>query len=49
MIFSSRLNSTYRTFNFVDADVLVIMVTNESQAESVLYGESGAVSGKYLS
>ncbi|KAK4778790.1 hypothetical protein SAY86_006318 [Trapa natans] len=27
-----------------DADVLVIMVTNEIQAESVLYGDSGAVS-----
>nr|GLL29350.1 uncharacterized protein LOC109165554 [Ipomoea trifida] len=27
-----------------DVDVLVIMVTNEAQAESVLYGESGAVS-----
>ncbi|KAG4400652.1 hypothetical protein GLYMA_07G103000v4 [Glycine max] len=27
-----------------DADVLIIMVTNEAQAESVLYGEYGAVS-----
>ncbi|EYU40112.1 hypothetical protein MIMGU_mgv1a000277mg [Erythranthe guttata] len=26
-----------------DADVLVVMVTNESQAESVLYGDNGAV------
>ena len=26
-------------------DVLVIMVTNEAQAESVLYGDSGAVPG----
>ena len=30
-----------------DADVLIIMVTNEAQAESVLYGEYGAVSGVY--
>lgn len=28
-----------------DVDVLVIMVTNETQAESVLYGDLGAVSG----
>ena len=28
-----------------DVDVLVIMVTNEAQAESVLYGDSGAVPG----
>lgn len=27
-----------------DADVLIIMVTNEAQAESVLYGEYGAIS-----
>ncbi|ESW24674.1 hypothetical protein PHAVU_004G150100 [Phaseolus vulgaris] len=27
-----------------DVDVLIIMVTNESQAENVLYGENGAVS-----
>ncbi|CAJ1952092.1 unnamed protein product [Sphenostylis stenocarpa] len=27
-----------------DADVLIIMVTNEAQAENVLYGENGAVS-----
>jgi len=30
-----------------DVDVLIIMVTNESQAENVLYGENGAVSGAY--
>jgi len=30
-----------------DVDVLIIMVTNESQAENVLYGENGAVSGEY--
>ena len=38
-----------RTFSdtsiFPDVDVLVIMVTNEAQAESVLYGEGGAVAG----
>lgn len=28
-----------------DIDVLVVMVTNEAQVESALYGESGAVSG----
>lgn len=28
-----------------DVDVLVVMVTNEAQAESVLYGDLGAVSG----
>ena len=28
-----------------DVDVLVIMVTNEAQAENALYGDSGAVSG----
>lgn len=46
---SLRMNSItlYTLFTFVDADVLVIMVTNETQAESVLYGDSGAVSGKY--
>lgn len=30
-----------------DVEVLIIMVTNESQAENVLYGENGAVSGAY--
>lgn len=28
-----------------DVDVLVLMVANESQAESVLFGDCGAVSG----
>lgn len=28
-----------------DVDVLVLMVANEAQAESVLYGEAGSVSG----
>lgn len=29
-------------------DVLVVMVTNEAQAESVLFGDLGAVSGIFL-
>lgn len=33
---------------FPDVDVLVLMVTNEYQAESVLYGKSGAVAGMGL-
>lgn len=28
-----------------DVDVLIIMVANEAQAESVLYGDAGSVSG----
>lgn len=32
-------------FQPVDVDVLVIMVTNEAQAESVLYGDLGAIPG----
>lgn len=33
-------------YNLPDAEILVIMVTNEAQADSVLYGELGAVTGK---
>lgn len=33
------------TFSLPDVDVLIVMVTNEAQAESILYGEFGAVSG----
>lgn len=32
-------------FSIPDVDVLIIMVTNEAQAESVIYGDLGAVSG----
>lgn len=32
-------------FLLSDVDVLIVMVTNEVQAESVLYGVDGAVSG----
>lgn len=35
-------------FSPLDVDVLVIMVTNEAQAENVLYGEFGAVSGTQI-
>lgn len=49
MLLSSPLEILDSTiFILSDVDVLVIMVTNEAQAESVLYGESGAVSG-YIS
>lgn len=34
-------------FSVSDVGVLVIMVTNEAQAESVLYGDLGAVSGNW--
>ena len=33
------------SFLLPDVDVLIVMVTNEVQAESVLYGVDGAVSG----
>lgn len=35
-------------FSLLDVDVLVIMVTNEAQAESALYGDFGAISGKQI-
>lgn len=35
----------FDTFSISDVGVLVIMVTNEAQAESVLYGDLGAVPG----
>lgn len=35
-------------FSRLDVDVLVIMVTNEAQAESALYGDFGAISGKQI-
>lgn len=35
----------FNMFSISDVDVLVIMVTNEAQAESVLYGDLGAVPG----
>lgn len=37
----------FDTFSVSDVGVLVIMVTNEAQAESVLYGDLGAVSGNW--
>lgn len=29
-----------------DVEVLIVMVANETQAESVLFGEAGSVAGK---
>lgn len=43
-------NDLYVTNKFYhpDVDVLVIMVTNEAQAENVLFGDFGAVSGTQI-
>lgn len=38
-------NFLFDIFSIPDVDALIIMVTNEAQAESVLYGDYGAVSG----
>ena len=35
-------------FYLPDVDVLVIMVTNEAQAENALFGDSGAISGAQI-
>jgi hypothetical protein len=36
---------THKKLLFTEVEVLLIMVATEGQAESVLYGDSGALSG----
>lgn len=45
-IYASVCRAQPFCFMLSDADILVVMVTNEAQAESILYGDLGAVSGK---
>lgn len=40
--------AVYNIYLCSDVDVMVVMVTNEYQAESVLYGDNGAVAGMSL-
>lgn len=48
--FISRTLALRELFHFKlplpDVEVLIVMVANETQAESVLFGEAGSVAGK---